>query len=210
MDICQIPTKGHVSCQSLAGQDWLPELLRHKIERDLPPVNQPTIIIIIFCLSISQWSSSSSPSLSSGGIREDIHRWPPQGPPWAPLVTAWWRWTVPLPSTLPCHQPNPSVSYQSSLRVPPIFPVINFCHSYFLTRSLSSAQTIHSLHPRLDNPSLVVPPINTLQLKSLSSLRFSPPRIYHELNESHLNEPSLDQWPLIIFLIVHNPHSCRP
>ena len=66
MDICQIPTKGHVSCQSLAGQDWLPELLRHKIERDLPPVNQPMIIIIITVCMV-RWNKGRYSSLATAG-----------------------------------------------------------------------------------------------------------------------------------------------
>ena len=76
MDICQIPTKGHVSYKSLAGQDWLPELLRHKIERDLPPVNQPMIIIIIITVFMVWWNkgrysslATARPALGSAGHR---------------------------------------------------------------------------------------------------------------------------------------------
>ena len=71
MDICQIPTKGHVSCQSLAGQDWLPELLRHKIERDLPPVNQPMHYGNIFEY-LSLWSEAQSLNIQKSKNSKNI------------------------------------------------------------------------------------------------------------------------------------------
>ena len=132
MDICQIPTKGHVSCQSLAGQDWLPELLRHKIERDLPPVIQPMIIIITTVFMV-WWNKGRYSSLATAGSALGSAGHPPDGdgrrplPQLFPVISQTHPYLIShrsdcrrfslssffdihIFSPLPCHQLKPSIA----------------------------------------------------------------------------------------------------